>query len=132
MKMNGDDLGKLVLRLTLGVLLLLHGAAKVLNPASLGGIGGMLAAKGLPESIAYGVFIGELVAPLLMIPGIFTRAAGLLAVGNMVFAIFLAHSHQLLMLTKNGGWQLELQGFYLFSGLALMFLGSGRIAVRPD
>ncbi len=132
MKMNGDDLGKLTLRLVLGVLLLLHGIFKVLNPASIGGIGGMLAAKGLPEYIAYGVFIGELLAPLLMIPGIFTRFAGLLTVGNMVFAIFLAHSHQLFMLTKNGGWQLELQGFYLFSGLALMLLGSGRIALRPD
>jgi putative oxidoreductase len=50
----------------------------------------------------------------------------------MIFAIFLVHSHQLLMLTKQGGWQLELQGFYLFCGLALAFLGSGKIAVKPD
>lgn len=132
MKTNSDDIGKLILRLTLGVLMLLHGIDKVLNPASVGGIGGMLAAKGLPEFVAYGVFVGEVLAPLLMIPGIFTRVAGLITVGNMVFAIFLAHSHQLFMLGKNGGWLLELQGFYLFAGLALVFLGSGKLAVRPD
>lgn len=132
MKIQSDDIGKLVLRLTLGVLMLLHGIDKVLNPASIGGIGNMLAARGLPEFLAYGVIVGELLAPLLMILGIFTRLAGVVTVGNMIFAIVLAHSHQLLMLTKNGGWQLELQGFYLLSGLALAFLGSGRIAVRPD
>jgi putative oxidoreductase len=131
-RLSSDDIGKLVLRLTLGVLLLLHGVAKVMNPAALGGIGGMLAAKGLPEYVAYGVFIGEVLAPLLMIPGIYTRLAGVITVLNMVFAIFLAHSQQLLMLSKNGGWQLELQGFYRFCGLALAFLGSGKVAVRPD
>jgi putative oxidoreductase len=132
MRLTGDDIGKLVLRLTLGVLLLLHGIAKIMSPAALGGIGGMLAAKGLPEYVAYGVFIGEVLAPLLMIPGIYSRLAGVITVLNMVFAIYLAHSQQLLMLTKNGGWQLELQGFYLFCGLALAFLGSGKVAIRPD
>ena len=132
MKLNSDDIGKLVLRLTLGVLLLLHGIAKILNPGSIGGIGGMLAAKGLPEFIAYGVFIGEVLAPLLMIPGIFTRVGGLITVGNMVFAIYLSHAQQLFMISKSGGWQLELQGFYLFCGLAVCLLGSGKIAVRPD
>jgi putative oxidoreductase len=50
----------------------------------------------------------------------------------MVFALFLAHRSQLFTLTTSGGWALELQGFYLFSGLAVLFLGSGRMAIRPD
>jgi putative oxidoreductase len=50
----------------------------------------------------------------------------------MIFALLLAHSAQLLTLSKTGGWALELQGFYLLTGLALFFLGSGRIAVKPD
>ncbi len=132
MKLLTDDIGKLILRLTLGVLLLLHGIAKVTGPESVAGIGKSLASKGLPEFIAYGVYAGEVLAPLMMIVGVFTRIAGVITVGNMIFAIFLVHSHQLLMLTKNGGWQLELQGFYLFCGLALAFLGSGKIAARPD
>jgi putative oxidoreductase len=132
MKLVTDDIGKLVLRLALGILMLMHGVAKVINPESVAGIGKNLAAKGLPEFVAYGVYVGEVLAPLMMIAGIFTRVAGAITVANMIFAIWLVHAHQLLLLTKNGGWQLELQGFYLFSGLALMFLGSGKLAARPD
>ena len=44
----------------------------------------------------------------------------------------LAHRSQLFTFTASGGWALELQGFYLFSGLAVLFLGSGRMAIRPD
>jgi putative oxidoreductase len=42
------------------------------------------------------------------------------------------HSGDLFSLTEHGGWRLELQGFYLFCGLAVMLLGSGRLAVKPD
>jgi putative oxidoreductase len=130
---QSDNLGKLILRLTLGGLILFHGVAKILNPAgAMGMIAGQLAAHGLPAFIAYGVYIGEVLAPLLILLGIFTRLGGLLVVANMVFAILLVHSSQLLMMTKQGGWQLELQGFYLLCGLAVYFLGSGKFAVKPD
>lgn len=130
---QSDELGKLVLRLTLGFLLLFHGISKVMNPApTLDSMSGMLAAAGLPTFIAYGVFIGEVLAPILIILGIYSRIGGLIVVINMVFAVLLVHSTDLLSLTKDGGWALELQGFYLFMGLALFFLGSGRVAVKPD
>ncbi|NHZ72800.1 MAG: 4Fe-4S dicluster domain-containing protein [Aquificales bacterium] len=57
---------------------------------------------------------------------------GLVVVVNMLVAIWLAHTADIFSLTEFGGWGLELQGFYLFSGLALVFLGSGRYAIRPD
>ena len=41
-----DDAGKLVLRLSVGVLMLLHGIHKLLHGVD--GIGGMLAGMGLP------------------------------------------------------------------------------------
>ena len=132
MKLVTDDIGKLILRLTLGILMLLHGIAKITNSEAIAGIGKGLASKGLPEFIAYGVYVGEVLAPLMMIVGIFTRVAGAITVANMIFAIWLVHSHQLFMVGKQGGWQLELQGFFLFTGLALAFLGSGKIAVKPD
>ena len=127
-----DDIGRLVLRLTLGVLILFHGVAKVLNLNSLAFIGGKLAELGLPNGIAYLVFVGEIVAPLMIILGVYARIGGLLVMINMLFALALVHSTQLLTLSKNGGWALELQGFYLLTGLALFFLGSGRIALKPD
>ena len=130
---QSDALGKLVLRLTLGILLSLHGIAKVMHPVrTLDAMSGMLAGAGLPTELAYGVFVGEVLAPILIILGFHSRLGGLIVVINMIFAVLLAHSTQLLSLTKNGGWALELQGFYLLTGLALFFLGSGKIAVRPD
>jgi putative oxidoreductase len=126
------DAGKLIIRLTLGVLLLLHGVAKLMSPEGVTGIGGMLASKGLPAFIAYGVYVGEVLAPLMIILGIFSRIGGLLVVANMIVAISLVHAHQIFTMGKQGGWALELQGFYLFCGLALYFLGSGKYAVKPD
>jgi putative oxidoreductase len=87
---------------------------------------------GLPQFIAYGVYLGEVIAPLMIILGIFTRIGGVIVVGNMIFAIVLAHSAHLLLLTEHGGWRLELQGFYLFCGLAIALLGSGKYAVKAD
>ena len=129
----GDDIGKLVLRLTLGILIALHGVAKLLNfQGATAGIAKQVVALGLPDFVAYGVYVGEVLAPVMLILGIFTRIAGLIVVANMVFAILLVHSHQLFMLTKTGGWQLELQAFYLLCGLVVALVGSGRYAVRPD
>ena len=47
-----DDAGKLVLRLAVGVLMLLHGIHKLLHGVD--GIAGMLAGMGLPAFLAYG------------------------------------------------------------------------------
>jgi putative oxidoreductase len=134
--MNGsssDAFGKLILRLTLGILILLHGIAKVAgHPASLDFIRGQLGAVGLPPELAYGVFVGEVLAPLMLILGIFSRIGGLLVALNMVFAIGLVHMSQLPILTDSGGWELELQGMFLFTAVAILFIGSGRVAIRPD
>jgi putative oxidoreductase len=130
---QSDNAGKLILRLTVGGLILFHGVAKILNPAgAMGMITGQLATMGMPAFVAYGVYIGEVLAPLLLILGIFSRIGGLLVVANMIFALVLVHSSQLFTMGKSGGWALELQGFYLFCGLAVYFLGSGRFAVKPD
>lgn len=122
-----DDLGKLVLRLTVGILLLFHGIAKVTHGA--GAIGGMVAAHGLPHFFGWAVYLGEIVAPILMILGLYARLGGLLAVLNMLAALALVHSAQLWNLAGNGGLQLELQYFYLFCGLSVALLGAGRYSV---
>lgn len=122
-----DDLGKLVLRLALGILLLFHGMAKLSHGVS--GIENMVASHGLPAFFAWGVYIGEVLAPVLLIIGIYTRAAGLLVVVNMVVAITLAHSAHIFELGQSGGWRLELQGLYLFGGLTIALLGAGSYAL---
>lgn len=130
--LHNDALGKLILRLAVGGLMLFHGVAKLLNPGSLDWIGGMLQGYGLPSFLAYGVLIGEVLAPIMAIVGWQSRLAGLLMAGNMLVAFLLVHTGEVFMLNDNGGWQLELQGMFFLSALALVFLGSGRMAWRPD
>jgi len=123
-----QDLGKLLLRITLGVLILMHGIAK-LN-GGLSGITGMVEAQGLPGFLGYAVLIGEVVAPLMLIAGFHARIGGLLVAVNMLVAIVLAHMGQLASLNGQGGWALELQGMFLGTALVVALIGPGRFSVN--
>jgi putative oxidoreductase len=110
--------GLLLLRWTLALLMVLHGVAKLTG--GVGGIEGMLVARGLPGFIAYGVYLGELVGPLmLLIGGAWILPGALLIVVNMVFAVALAHMGHFLQLTNSGGWRLELQAFFFVTALVV-------------
>lgn len=126
--MHNPDIGKLILRLALALMMLLHGLAKLNH-----GVAWIIAAlqgMGLPGFLAYGVFIGELLAPMMVLVGYQMRIGALLIVGNMCVAIVLAHRSDILALNATGGWAIELQAFYLFVALALVFLGPGKYALR--
>jgi len=116
--------GKLLLRVLIGALVLLHGIAKL--KTGVGPVMGMLTQQGLPPELAYFVYVGEVVAPVMMIIGIWTRFAALIVAGNMIVAVALAHVPQLLLLNDQGGWALELQAMFLFGALSVMMLGAGR------
>jgi len=122
-----DDRGKLVLRLLLAVLILFHGVSKLIG--GVGFIGGMLAKAGLPAALGYLVYIGEVIAPLLILFGVFTRAAALVVVVNMIVALMLVHTRQFFTLNDTGGWALELQGMYLGAAITVALLGAGRYSV---
>lgn len=133
-----QDFGKLLLRLAVGGLMLFHGINKVSNFSETNkNLGGLLESHGLPAFLAYGIWLGELAAPALILVGLFTRLGGLAIAGTMVMAVYLAHQQDLVgpdgkfpvLQEMGGGWKLELQAFYFLGGLALAFLGSGKIAV---
>ena len=129
---RNDAMGKLLLRLTVAGLMLFHGVAKILNPGSLEFIGSSLSNAGMPSAIAYGVYIGEVIAPLMVLLGFYARIGALILVVNMIFAIMLVHTGDFFSLTQHGGWAIELQAFYLLGGLAIVLLGSGKFAIKPD
>ena len=68
---NFPDLGLLFVRVVFGICILMHGIAKIQK--GVGGIENLLKTHSLPEFLAYGVFIGEIVAPIFIILGIFVR-----------------------------------------------------------
>jgi putative oxidoreductase len=128
MTVHGADVGKLLVRLAVGGMMLLHGIGKIRSGVS--GMGPMLEAKGIPGFVAYGSYVGEVLAPLLLIIGVFTRVAGPLVSFTMVMAIYLVHSADMLKLDpQSGGWLVELQMFYLVGGIAIAFLGAGTLSV---
>jgi putative oxidoreductase len=127
---SGDamsDLGRLVLRLVLGILILFHGVSKITGGIAF--VTGALEKAGAPGAIGYLVYVGEVLGPLLVVIGLWTRLGALMIVVNMIVALLLAHTSQLFMIAKTGGYQLELQAMYLFGALAVMLLGAGRYSV---
>jgi putative oxidoreductase len=122
-----EDWGKLLLRVTIGALLLLHGIAKLRN--GVGWMAGPLSALGLPAFVAYGAYVGEVVAPLFIIAGKFARIAGLVIAFNMLNAIVIARRGDVASLNQGGGWAIELEMLFLLGGVAIFLLGSGRYSV---
>jgi len=123
-----ESTGKLILRVTLGVLILLHGISKLRN--GIGWLDGALANAGLPVFFKYGVYVGELLAPLAVIAGWYSRIGAWLIAVNMLFALGLAHGAELLAFNEHGALELELQYMFFCSAIALALIGPGRHAVN--
>jgi putative oxidoreductase len=121
-----ESTGKLILRVALGLLILLHGISKLMG--GIDWLDGMLADAGLPVILKYGVYIGEVVAPLAVIAGFYARIGAWLIAVSMLFAFGLAHGSELFAMTENGTLALEVQYMFFFSAIALALIGPGRYA----
>lgn len=123
-----NDIAKVILRLTVGVMILFHGVEKIINGIS--GVRHLTSNAGLPEFLAYGVYVGEIVMPILIILGLYARVASLVLAFNMLVAIFLAYGGSLFSLGKHGAPSFELPFLYLIMSIVIFLLGSGKYAVN--
>lgn len=73
--------------------------------------------------------IGEVVAPIMILLGIWTRPAALVVAINMIVAVLLVHAAEFFTLSKTGGRALELQGFFFLTAIVVALLGAGRYSV---
>ena len=123
---HSTDFGKLILRLALASIFLFHGIYKIVHGVAW--IKPLLAQIHLPTALAYGPYIAEVVAPVLLILGFQVRLAALAIVVDMSMAIGLVLRHQIFSVKQEpgGGWAIELQAMLLLSALALAFLDGGR------
>jgi putative oxidoreductase len=128
MTRTNADLGRLLLRVTLGFCVLFHGIAKI--QGGIDGIAHDLIALGLPGFTAYGVYVGEVLAPLLLILGFYSRFGAVLVALNMVVALVIAHRPDMLKISASGGWAIELQAMYLVTAIALSLMGPGRFGIN--
>jgi len=122
-----DHVGKLLLRLSVGGLMLFHGIHKLSH--GFGIIGDMLVKNQLPRELMWGVIVGEVLAPVLLIIGWMTRPAAALVAITMGMSIYLVFRDSLLTLNEFGALTYELNLIYLFGALAILFLGAGPFSI---
>ena len=124
--------GKLMLRFMIGGLMLFHGVNKIMEPSSFVNIQNLVNEMGIASFVAYGVFLGEVIAPIFVVIGVYCRIFSFIIFSNMLIAIYLVHANDLFAINQYGGYAIELQLLYMFGALVITLLGSGRYAFRPD
>ena len=122
-----EQIGKLVLRLGLGGLVLFHGVHRLLT--GLDPVRSLLVAHKLPEALAYCAYFGELVGPVLIIIGLFTRVGALLIAAEVLLLVVLSGIPQVIAITHDGAYALEIEALYFTAAIAVMLLGAGRVSL---
>ncbi|AXB57537.1 DoxX family protein [Flavobacterium fluviale] len=118
---KNTDLGLLLLRISVGGLMLFHGVAKLIH-----GISFLVENMG---AFGYAVYIGEVLAPIAILIGFRTRIAAVLLAITCVVAIATAHAQDIFSISEHGGYANELLMLYLLGSVALFFTGAGKYAV---
>jgi putative oxidoreductase len=124
---QNTEIAKLLLRVSLGSLILFHGIHKLIH--GIGGVKSMVNVAGFPEFLSYGVYAGELLAPIFIILGLYARVASAILSVNMLMAMYLAYGFSF-SLSKYGGLAMESPLIFFVMSLLVVLLGSGRYAVN--
>jgi len=111
-----DDAGKLVLRVGLGIIMIIHG--------------GLVISHDLPPGLAYLIYVGEIAAPVFLILGIYARVAAWIIVINMLIAMAIVRHQHLFAIGEFGGWALQVEGLLLVAAVSVGLLGPGRYSLR--
>jgi putative oxidoreductase len=121
-----QPLALLVMRLSLGVIMLVHGYHKVF-----GGLhhhAQVVAGLGLPAWLGYVSSFTEFLGGLLILAGLFTRVAAFAVCIDLVVAIWKVHLHNGLVGSPDHvGYEFALSAASL--AFALIFFGAGPIAI---
>ena len=125
------DVGLLVFRVAIGLMLALgHGWGK-LPPEGLKEFAGFLASHNVPAPTlsAWAAMFAELAGGLLLAFGLFTRPAAVLVAFTMLVAVVTAHWSDPVF--SRTGPSKELALLYGLAAVLLVFTGAGRYGVDP-
>jgi putative oxidoreductase len=125
-----QDVAKLVLRVTVAVLILLHTWAVVNGEQA---IRDTLMRWNLPVALAWAAVIFEGIAPIMVILGVYARIGAWMMTFWMVMAFVLAHidTGHIFELAQNGvGWRVENPFFFLACSFCVALLGAGRYGLN--
>lgn len=121
MKRN-SDLGLLILRVGISILLLTHGYPKLMKfvDGNMEIVGDPIGVGALISSIL--VLVGEFIAPVLVLIGLKSRISALLAAVTMAVAAFVAHAGDPIA-------QKEKALLFLIGFLCIAIMGAGRFSL---
>src|SRR5882672_3308570 len=125
-----EDFAKLVLRVTVGVLILLHTWAVINGELA---IRDTLTRWGMPVELAWTAVIFEGIAPIMVILGVYSRIGAWMMTFWMAMAFLLAHidTGHIFQLAESGvGWRVEGPFFFLALSLAVALQGAGRFGLN--
>lgn len=122
--------GALLLRASLGTLLLAHGLLLKVFTFTVPGTVGFFESIGYPGYFAYLVILGEIGGGLALILGLWTRQIAVLLLPILIGATLQHAGNGWLFSSTNGGW--EFPAFWTVMLVVQALLGDGAYAWRPS
>jgi putative oxidoreductase len=123
--------GALLLRVSMGILVLMHGAYLKFYLFGMAGITKYFASLGLPEWFAWAVALYETIGGLALILGVYARWVAVLLGIHLLFAAFLGHAGNGWMFSAKGGGY-EFQVFWAMACFVLALVGDGAHALKKS
>ena len=123
--------GALLLRISMGILFLLHGLYLKVFVFTMGGVGQYFGSLGLPDWFAWVVMLYETIGGLALIFGVYARWVALFLGVHLLVAAYLGHgANGWLFSNKGGGYEYPV--FWALACFALTLLGDGAHALKPS
>jgi putative oxidoreductase len=123
--------GALLLRVSMGVMFIMHGLYLKMFVFTMAGAGKYFASLGLPDWFAWVVLIYETLGGLALILGIYTRWVALFLGVHMLFAAYIGHgANGWPFDSQGGGWEFPV--FWAIGCFALALIGGGAHALKDD
>jgi putative oxidoreductase len=121
--------GALLLRVSMGVLFILHGLYLKAMVFGMAGAGKYFASLGLPDWFAWLVVAYETLGGLALIFGVYARWVAVFLGVHLLFAAYLGHGgNGWIFSAKGGGWEYPL--FWAIACFALALVGDGAYALK--
>ncbi len=119
----------LILRVSLGLMLLAHGLLLKVFTFTIPGTVGYFESIGYPGFLAYLVIGGEILGGIALILGVYTRAVALLALPILIGATLQHLGNGWVFTAPKGGW--EFPAFWSVALVVQALLGDGAHALMP-